>query len=137
MLEKILLAIDGSEPTPRAIRAAIQLALASRGEVCVLHVKEYGVQVGGPFDFETDEEASQVVEDAVRTIKDAGVSATGETRPASVGRVPRVIVNAAKEIDAGTIVIGSRGLSDWGGVFLGSVTHRVLHITGIPVLVVR
>jgi nucleotide-binding universal stress UspA family protein len=137
MFEKILLAIDGSEPTTRAVHAAGELARASRGEVHVLHVNEYGLQVGGPYDFETIEEASHIVEDAVIALKDAGVSALGETRRASVGRVPRVIVDVGKEVDAGTIVLGSRGLSDWGGVFLGSVTHRVLHIAEVPVLVVR
>lgn len=137
MFENILLAIDGSESTDRAVHAAAELACAYHGEVHVLHVIEYGVQFGGPYDFETTDEASQIVEDAVRSLKDQGVSATGEARRASVGRVPRVIVDAARDVDAGTIVMGTRGLSDWGGVFLGSVTHRVLHVTDLPVLVVR
>jgi len=35
------------------------------------------------------------------------------------------------------IVIGSKGKSDLEGLILGSVTHKVLHTTDLPVLVVK
>jgi Universal stress protein family len=35
------------------------------------------------------------------------------------------------------IVMGSRGLSDIAGLFVGSVTHKVLQLAHVPVLVVR
>lgn len=37
---------------------------------------------------------------------------------------------------ADLIVVGSRGLSDRGSMMLGSVTHRLLNGSGLPVLVV-
>jgi len=44
------------------------------------------------------------------------------------------------QIKTGTydlVVMGSRGLSDVQGLLLGSVTHRVIQMAGIPVLVDR
>jgi len=37
----------------------------------------------------------------------------------------------------GMIVLGSRGLSTLGGLLLGSVAHKILHLATCPVLVVR
>ena len=48
----------------------------------------------------------------------------------------RGIVESAVTVDADAIVMGTRGRSDFGGLFLGSVTHRVLHLAEKPVIVV-
>jgi len=47
------------------------------------------------------------------------------------------IVEAAKDEKADFIVMGSRGLGQIGGLFLGSVSERVLHGSHVPVLIVR
>jgi nucleotide-binding universal stress UspA family protein len=33
--------------------------------------------------------------------------------------------------------MGSRGMSDWEGLLVGSVAHKVLHLSSVPVLIVR
>jgi nucleotide-binding universal stress UspA family protein len=40
-------------------------------------------------------------------------------------------------VNADLIIIGSRGLTDWQGLLLGSVAHKVIHHATCPVLVVR
>jgi nucleotide-binding universal stress UspA family protein len=86
---------------------------------------------------EQPQEDADFVDEIVRALKDAGVSARSEVQTAPLGAVPHVILEMAKELDAGLIVMGSGGLSDWEGLFLGSVTHRVLHLAERPVFVVR
>lgn len=138
MYEKMLLAVDGSEPSRRAVSVAGALAMRTGGEVLVLHVREREfVHRFGLVDVETPAEAMDVVDAVVRQLKDEGIAVRGEILATTIGRVARVIVDAAANEGAGIIVMGTRGLSDWGGLFLGSVTHRVLHLSEIPVLVVR
>jgi nucleotide-binding universal stress UspA family protein len=49
----------------------------------------------------------------------------------------REIADSAREHDAGTIVMGSKGHGDLAGLLLGSTAHKVIHLTDRPVLVVR
>ena len=53
------------------------------------------------------------------------------------GQAARILLDIATEEDAGLVIMGSRGLGDLAGMLLGSTTHKLLHLTQIPVLVVR
>lgn len=55
----------------------------------------------------------------------------------ATGDPARTIVETAEARGANLIVVGSRGLSDLGGLFLGSVSHKVNHLSGITVITVR
>jgi nucleotide-binding universal stress UspA family protein len=46
------------------------------------------------------------------------------------------VANTAREVGADLIVVGTRGRTAIGGLLLGSVTNRLLHIAPCPVLVV-
>jgi nucleotide-binding universal stress UspA family protein len=137
MFEKILLAVDGSEHSHKAVPIAGDLARRYHGEVVVLHVREHEITWAQDIDIETRDEAQQVVDDVVRELKDAGTSVRGELVRVALGQTPRVILDAAKEEGAGLIVMGTRGLSDWGRLLMGSVAHKVMHLAECPVLIVR
>jgi nucleotide-binding universal stress UspA family protein len=51
--------------------------------------------------------------------------------------VARRIVEAAREHQAGVIVMGSQGRGDLTALLLGSVAHKVIHLADRPVLVAR
>jgi uncharacterized protein len=51
--------------------------------------------------------------------------------------VARHIVEAAREHQAGVIVMGSHGRGDFTALLLGSVAHKVIHLADRPVLVAR
>jgi nucleotide-binding universal stress UspA family protein len=63
----------------------------------------------------------------------AGFTADGRT---ASGKAWRTICSVAKEIDAGVIVLGARGLSRVGSVLLGSVSSAVSVHAKRPVLIV-
>jgi len=138
MYEKVLVAIDCSENSKRALAAAHKLASLSDGEVRVLHLREQEVipRMGLVAD-ESPEEAHLWLESAVDELRNAGVKATGEVRNTIYGQAAREIVADAVLHDVGVIVMGSRGRSDLTGLLLGSTAHKVIHLTDRPVLVVR
>jgi nucleotide-binding universal stress UspA family protein len=137
MFERIVLAVDGSEPAQRAVLVAADIASKYGSEVIVVHVAEQQLGLGGPIAYDTTEEATRDADDAARSWKDLGVSARAEARAALAGRAAQEIMDVAASEDAGLIVMGSRGMSDWEGLLVGSVAHKVVHLSSVPVLIVR
>ncbi len=137
MIERILLAVDGSEYSERAIPVAAEMAKKFGSEVIVFHVRGTAVGRAVVYAPETVDEAAALVDRVAKWLKDEGVSARGEVVTSIHGREAREILETAKAEDADLIVMGSRGLGDLAGLLVGSVTHKVLHLTDRPVLVVR
>jgi nucleotide-binding universal stress UspA family protein len=138
MYERLLVAVDHSEVSPRVIAAARDLALLSKGKVWVLHLLEKEVYAQlGDVPSESDQEADQAVKDGVEALKQAGVDAEGEVRPTTFGHAAREILADAKEHDAGVIIMGSRGRGNLAGALLGSTAHKVIHLTDRPVMVIH
>jgi len=138
MYEKLLVAVDHSDVTERVIHAARDMALLSDGEVWLLHVQEKEVMPrAGIYPIESDAEALAAVEHAAKELSEASIKTHYQVRTSIYGYAAREIVAAAKECDAGVIVMGSRGRGDWAGLILGSTAHKVIHHTDRPVLVVR
>ena len=136
MFERILVAVDPSEQSTRAVRLARALAKDHGSEVVVLHAVPRQVTKFGTSELEVPEAGRELVDRAVRELKDDGANARGEVIRVLEGHVPRGIVETAAGIGADVIVLGTRGISDFGGLFIGSVTHRVLHLAEVPVIVV-
>jgi len=139
MYDKILVAVDHSEISDRALLAARDLALLSQGEVWVLHLREreIAMKTGLVMTDETKDEADAAVAAAVEKLTEAGVKAQGEVRSTIFGYAAREIVDDAIEHGAGVIVMGSRGRGDLAGLLLGSTAHKVIHLADRPVLIVR
>ncbi|HXF72542.1 MAG TPA: universal stress protein [Actinomycetota bacterium] len=137
MFGKILVAVDGSEPSARAARLAAQVARMSGGEVVVVHVVEREIGRGAAVEPETTEEAVRLVDETLEAIRAEGASVRGRALPSAIGGVARTILDAAREEGADLIVMGTRGLGDFASLVVGSVTHKVLHGAPCPVLVVR
>jgi len=139
MYDRILVAVDHSEASDRAVAAARDLAVLSNGEVWVLHLREreMGAKTGVLAIDETTADANAAVAASVDVFTKAGVKAHGEVRNTIFGYAAREIVNDAMEIAADVIVMGSRGRGDLAGLLLGSTAHKVIHLSDRPVLVVR
>ena len=139
MFDKILVAVDHSEISDRALDAARDLALLSKGEVWVLHMREREVAVKTSVSLsdESMDEASAAVAAAVDKLTAAGVKAHGDVGTTLFGYAARNIIDDAKEHDVDVIVMGSRGRGDLAGLILGSTAHKVIHLADRPVLIVR
>jgi len=137
MYDKILVAVDESQVADRVLAAARELAKLSRGDVTVVHLREREPTKFGLTSTESEDEAQAFVGAAVGKLNAAGVSARGSARDTLYGHAAREIIADADANDIDVIVMGSRGRSDWAGLFLGSTAHKVIHLAHKPVLVVR
>jgi len=139
MYERILVAVDHSEVSGRALEAARGLASLSHGEVWVLNLREREAmgRTGLLTSTESSDEATTAVTDAVNQLTQAGIKAHAVVRDTLFGYAAREIVSDAAELAADVIVMGTRGRGDLAGLVLGSTAHKVIHLADRPVLVVR
>ena len=139
MYEKILVAVDHSEITPRVLDAARGLASLSNGEVWVIHLRERETvgKTGLLTSRESAGESETDVTSAVDALTKAGITTHGVVRDVVFGQAAHEIVAEAREHGADVIVMGSRGRGDLAGLLLGSTAHKVIHLADRQVMVVR
>ncbi|QLK25488.1 universal stress protein [Natrinema zhouii] len=139
MYDSILVATDGSEAAATAVEHAI--ALAERfdaplyGIAVVDERTEYDTGIVDPAEAKRHhrERASGWLEELESTADSAGVPVETAVRS---GVPHEEVLDYAAELNAGAIVLGSRGRSSFKGALLGSTVDRVVRITDRPVLVV-
>ena len=138
---RILVATDGSREAQLALTTAADLANSTDSELHVLHVGElplvyhperhaYRTQYE-----EQEKEAQQILEAEVERIDGAG--ATAAQAHLRMGRADEEIVELAQSIDAGLIVMGSRGQGRLRRALVGSVSESVVRHAHCPVTIVR
>jgi nucleotide-binding universal stress UspA family protein len=136
MFKHILVAIDGSVYSNEALPSAVEVARKFDSEILVLHVSEHDRGRAVVFSTETPAAATALVGDAVKTVRDAGITVKGRLCDVAVGHVAKAIIETAEANGIDLIVMGSRGLSDVRALMLGSVSHKIMEKAGVPVLVV-
>lgn len=140
-VKRILVGIDGSEPSLRAARKAAEFAHFFDASVTLLHViapANSSYYVGKPTDKVMEEQkAKEQLRPAINIMKDARVMF--DTRTA-VGHPAEVILNLAEGYDEESeydlIVLGTKGTSGISRFLIGSVAERVTQYSKIPVLAV-
>jgi nucleotide-binding universal stress UspA family protein len=136
----LLVAVDDSEQSGRAVKAAGELARLSGGTVHLFHVRERQDVIGksgGSFDNEYAEEVTALLDQAARELDGSGVTVKTSSVHVAIGHVAKEIIKAAAEVEADTIVMGSHGRTGLAALVLGSNAYKVLHLADRPVLVVR
>jgi nucleotide-binding universal stress UspA family protein len=140
---RLVIPVDGSEASHRAIEAAVRLAKETMVEVVLVHVREGAATYHGdltPLDYQRigeqeRERQVRVLDDALEHARRIGlerVSAQPEAGAPDV-EIPRVVT----DLGADMIIMGTRGLGAVGALLLGSVAQRVVHSATVPVLLVK
>lgn len=146
MIKKILVPWDGSETANEALSMAADLTVKTGGKLQVLYVIPSSRDWKGPLDdprvacsIARAEDFENCVQDTA-SLKEKIAGIVRNVAPevvVKVGHPVEHIVGHAKESGTALIVIGTRGLSQWKGLFLGSVSSRVAHSAPCPVLLVN
>lgn len=132
---------DFSEGANHAVQAAALLARKLGVRLTVLHVLPEALPPKGEKDLEAKRWAAEKLrrdaEIRLRSLSESlGLGSEQIDLSLVTGVDAAEIVHMSKEIHAGCIVIGTRGLSGLPRVLLGSVTDQVLREAPCPVLVV-
>ena len=142
-MRKILMPIDGSRYSRKAIDYAGNLGLLEGNDVHLIMVIQTGYAskyMDGDINFypgqviHPKEHAQEVMDKTVAAFKEKGLDVTAHT---PIGDPAQMILETAKEIDADLIVIGNRGLGAFSRAFLGSVSTKVMNHARCSVLIVK
>lgn len=144
--EHIVVAFDGSKDSVKAVQVASSLAAKFKAKVTIVHV--YGspavIFAAGPGmtmpDYKDLEDAAKqtgqsVLEEGVRLATKVGVKANGELLEGP--SVVEALIGFAANEKADLIVVGTRGMTGFKKLVLGSVSSGLVGHAHCPVMVVR
>ena len=139
MFKNIILAIDGSEYSLRALEYARSLALNYKASLWLVHVFSHTSDLLGYQDFEKlyakRKSAGQSILDEARAkLGDADFEVHAELVE---GSDAEAILTLAEKHNADLIVMGTRGFGAVKGLLVGSVSRKVIHLAQCPVMVVH
>ncbi|MGA7776765.1 MAG: universal stress protein [Paraburkholderia sp.] len=146
MYQKILVPVDGSETSRRALNSALQLAHDTGAELQPLFVVDpplflYDTPLLDPFDARDAlrDEGAHLAEDALSRMRRASVAGTPRIVEADVvaaDDVAHCILRAAKDFKADVVVMGTHGRQGFRRLMLGSVAENFLRIAECAVLMI-
>jgi len=140
-MRTVVVGVDGSEPSLRALHFAASLVADLPEARLVVGHARYLPALWAP---------EHVAEDEFADLLDAQAKYVGERVQQELeGRIDRwsieqreaepshLLRDLAREADADLIVVGRRGWSTVEELLLGSVSNRLVHHAEVPVLLVR
>lgn len=129
---KVLVPIDGSDCSFRALEFAIELVTQFEGTLQVVHITDY-----------TGETTDQIIEQARDMLVDAGIESHPEivtdtrmSNPRYANQVGKDILQIAEEQEYDHIVMGHHGTGRIGRAVLGSAAETVIRAVEHPATII-
>jgi len=141
-MKTLLVPIDFSEHSARALDVAKQIARLADSKIHLLHcyqlnvggVSPYGVTIPDDFNQQIRDAADEQLTALEQAVAADGIAVESHLTP----RFPsEAISDLAVELGADLIVMGTRGSTGLQHILLGSVAERTLRIAPCPVLTVK
>jgi nucleotide-binding universal stress UspA family protein len=138
---RILVPVDGSDVALRALGHAIRMVrLIGEAEIHLVNVQppvsgSVGTFVGNENVARFyQEESENALADARKLLEREDMPVHAELR---IGSTSQSIADYANELPCDEIVMGTRGLGSIGSLVLGSVATQVVHLTELPVTLIK
>ncbi len=142
LYDKILVAVDGSQHSNKAIKEAIKVAKFTGGQVTLIHV--YPLEPLASTIVSPSQELYKIVQNDAKTLMGEAKKLAETENPAKSvtgllleGDAAEQIVKTAHKDSYDLIVIGARGLGKLSGLILGSVSQGVVKDSPCPVLITK
>ncbi len=144
MYQHILVPVDGSTTSDRALQEALKLARQQSAQLELVHVVE-DMRLWDSDSYINYAElqdtikssGNKILAQAQMVVQLAGMVAEVRLLAASGERIANVIVAEAKRWPADLIVIGTHGRSGFSHLLFGSVAEGVVRVAQTPVLLIR
>lgn len=137
---RIVVGVDGSEPSLKALRWAVRQSELTGDTVEAVMSWEYpaagwaAIVPGLPADFDPEKVSAQVLDDSLEQTLGAE-KAAAVTRRIMIGNAAQALMNRAA--GASLLVVGNHGYSGFRATLLGSVGLHLTQHAPCPVVVVR
>lgn len=142
MYRRILVPVDGSETSNRAVVAALQMARENGGRVRLLHALDELAYLSG-YECSADllnsarEQGARVLKEVQSMAESAGVPADCKLVETAGRRLGELVAEEAGNWEADLVVVGTHGRRGMSRILLGSGAEQVLRLAPVPVLAVR
>lgn len=130
VFHRIMVAVDASHQSEKAVKTAIGLAVQSHAELLVVHAITY------PIHSESVERGERLVARAVEAAKNEGLKARGEIAQ-SKSSVPEEIIRTAAREEADLIVVGTKDVGSLRRLVVGSTSRPLVDKAHCSVMIVR
>jgi len=144
MYQRILVPVDGSETSDKALQEALKLVAGQPAQLLLLHVVEdmQFLDAEGYVNYAELRELTlnmgkRMLDKAAEIATQAGITADSKLVEAAGKRIANVITAEAKDWPADLVVIGTHGRSGFSHLLFGSVAEGVVRGAPVPVLLVR
>ncbi|MBI5278040.1 MAG: universal stress protein [Burkholderiales bacterium] len=139
---RILVPVDGSETSNKAIAAAARLAQETGGVLRLFHTIDELAYLSG-FEYSADvvgmarTAGEKVLEDGLALAKLSGVQADSRLLELPGLRLGETVAREAADFGADLIVVGTHGRRGFSRALLGSGAEQIIRLAPVPVLVIR
>ena len=137
-MKKILIPIDGSENSLKALRKAREIADLTQGKLTILHVTPIPTNYLTGYEVRTPSPNLEPGKAMLKAIKNKFRDFKGEIETIQlIGDASNEIIKIAEKDDYDLVVMGSRGLGTFSRAILGSVSNKVVNHIKKSVLIVK
>ena len=138
---KVLIPVDGSPASLRALDFAIEMARPSAGaSLVLLNVQTISASeatsaaMGSDWQDTASRASAGALEQAVKKCEDGSIRFSTLIK---TGLVAEAIAQVARDEGINHIVTGTRGLGSIQGLLLGSVAMKVVHLAEVPITLIK
>lgn len=140
--QRILVPIDGSETSNKALVAALQIARDDGGQVRLAFALDEmafisGYEYSGNLIEIARQGAAKTLGDGLAIARAAGVPSDTRLIDAPGRRLGETIADEARAWKADLVVVGTHGRRGMSRVLLGSGAEQIIRMAPTPVLVIR
>lgn len=138
---RILVPVDGSDTSNKALVAALQIARDGGGRVRLLHHLDEmsyitGYEYAGQLLQQARDSATAMLANGTAMAAAAGVPAETALRDIAGQRLGEVVASEARNWEADLIVMGSHGRRGVQRMLLGSGAEQISRTAPVPVLII-